>query len=320
MASPPASDRPRLARSALRFLAVFLLLYAALYAAGEQLNRRTGHANPFFKIAMLPPQPMDWVVLGASHAMPLDFAAADARPPLAPGLRIVNLASPGTGPLYNRFVLERFLADHRAGGLLYVVDSFAFGSRAWNQDRFADSKLLARMPLDRRTAWLFAAYCWHDGVDWRAWLSYVSGFAKLNNRARWERDVWIGETQFDRVFRPSATADRQRIAYLYPQGAPAGAALDRSLASFESVIALARRHGMRVEVVKLPMPARFRSLLPEEAAFDARLRNVLRRWQLQLQDLSATLDQPKYYFDTDHLNRAGVTEVYGQLRPLLAGE
>ena len=52
----------------------------------------------------------DWVILGASHAMPLDFADFNAQMQHETGLQIINLASPGTGPLYNRFVLEHFCA------------------------------------------------------------------------------------------------------------------------------------------------------------------------------------------------------------------
>jgi hypothetical protein len=83
---------------------------------------------------------VDWVILGASHAMPLDFADFNAQMERETRLRILNLAAPDAGPLYNRFVLEDFLRAHRARNLLYVVDSFAFYSRTWNEDRFADAK------------------------------------------------------------------------------------------------------------------------------------------------------------------------------------
>lgn len=303
------------------FVALGLLLYGILYWGAERLTMRTGHANPLFKIATLADARVDWVILGASHAMPLDFADFNEVMQRQAGVRIVNLASPGTGPLYNRFVLQRFLAAHQATNLLYVVDSFAFAARDWNEDRFTDNKLLARTPFDPATARTLAGYCLRDGVDWRGWLDYVTGFSKINNRDRFERDIWVGETQFDRVYRPSASADRQRIAYLYPNGAPTTAALQRYMTGFESVAAMARRRGMRVYVVKMPAPARFRAQLPGEAAFDAALAPVLQRWNVPLYDLSAALDQPKYYFDTDHLNRAGVTALFEQrLKAILAVE
>ena len=40
-----------LAKSALLFLAIGLLIYAAVYAAAEHLLYRTGDRNPFFRIA-----------------------------------------------------------------------------------------------------------------------------------------------------------------------------------------------------------------------------------------------------------------------------
>ena len=36
-------------------------------------------------------------------------------------------------------------------------------------------------------------------------------------------------------------------------------------------------------------------------------------------DFSTDLDEPKFYFDTDHLNRSGLTELFRRrLKPLLA--
>jgi len=301
--------------------ALALLLYAGVYYAAERLTYRTGHANPLFKIATMAPGPVDWVILGTSHAMPFDFADFNAHMQHEIGLTIVNLAAQGTGPLYNRFVFERFLAAHRTANLLFAVDSFAFDASDWNEDRFSDSKMLARAPFELGTAHLLAEYCLHQGVDRHAWLDYVTGFSKINNRDRFERDVWVGETEFDRVFRPSATADRQRIAYLYPSGAPDPAILVRYLGQFEAIIALARQHGVRVVAIKLPVPARFRSLLPGEADFDVRLSDMLARQNVPLHDLSATLDKPSLYLDTDHLNRAGVTALFDQhLKAILVAD
>jgi len=36
-------------------------------------------------------------------------------------------------------------------------------------------------------------------VDARAVLDYVSGFSKINNRERFQRDVWEGDAQFERA-------------------------------------------------------------------------------------------------------------------------
>jgi len=74
-----------------------------------------------------------------------------------------------------------------------------------------------------------------------------------------------------------------------------------------------------VVAVKLPVPALFRKQLPNEAAFDAAAEGILTDHAVPLQDFSAALDDPRFYFDTDHLNRAGVTELFQRrLKPLLA--
>ena len=298
-------------KSALLFTAIGLAIYAGVYYAAEQLVYRTGKSNPLYKIVTSQETKFDWIILGASHAMPLDFADFSTYMRRETGLRILNLASPGTGPLYNRFVLEQFLRRNSTAGVLYVVDSFAFYSRAWNEDRFADAKLLRRTPFDAAVAIRLVDYIRRQGVDPRAALDYVSGFSKINNRERFELDIWEGEKQFERVFRPSATATRSRIAYLYPNP-PDGSTLARYLESFSSLIALARQHNARVVVVKLPVPAQFRSQLPGEAAFDSEVARLLEGGEVPFHDFSQSMNDPRFYFDTDHLNRNGLTEFFGR--------
>ncbi len=297
----------RLGKSAILFTAIGLVIYAGVYWAAERLVYRSGHGNPFFKIATAREGAFDWVILGASHAMPLDFDDFNARMERDLGLRILNLAAPGAGPLYNRFVLEGFLREHRGRNLLYVLDSFAFYSRTWNEDRFADAKLLRRTPFELATARRLWDYARHEGVDARAVLDYLSGFSKIGNPERFQRDVWEGEAQFDQVLRPSTSAVKKRIGYLYPeQTSPR--ALERYLAEFASLVALAQREGVRVVAIKAPVPPAFRSQLPGEAAFDEALARLLATHQVPLHDFSGRMSEARLYFDTDHLNRTGLTE------------
>jgi hypothetical protein len=298
-------------RAAFLFVSIGLAIYAIVFFAAEHLVYRTGKSNAFFKIATAGQTSFDWLILGASHAMPLDFADFNGLMERESGKRILNLASPGTGPLYNRFVLEHFLSKRSTKSVLYVVDSFAFYAPAWNEERFADAKLLRRTPLEADTARRLFAYVRHEGVDHRALLDYVSGFSKINNRERFEPDIWEGERQFDRVYRPSATATRSRIAYLYPEP-PNPAGLTRYLAEFRALIALARQHQVRVVAIKMPVSALFLAQLPGEAAFDTAISSLLESEQVPFRDFSRAMDEPRYYFDTDHFNRAGVTEFFNR--------
>ncbi len=305
-------------KSALRFVAIGVLLYAALYAGAEWLLYRTGDTNPFYKIATTPERRFDWVILGASHAMPFDFANFNAIMERETGLRILDLATPGNGVLYNRFVLERFLEDHRTANVLYVVDSFAFRSRAWNEDRFADAKLLRRTPLDPSVARRLLAYSVREGVSPLAALDYLSGFSKINNRERFQRDVWEGEAQFERAYRPSASAVKNRIAYLYPDGAADEATFARYLTMFADFVAYTQGRGLRLVVIKTPVPAAYRALLPGEDAFDRIVSSLLRERGVAYLDFSALPYEPRLFFDTDHLNRAGLTDFFTQqLKPIL---
>lgn len=293
-------------KSALLFTAIGLLLYAAAFYAAERLMFRMGDSNPFFKIATAGERAYDWVILGASHAMPLDFEDFNAVMERKTDQRILNLAAPGAGPLYNRFVFEHFLSRRRTANLLYVVDSFAFRSHIWNEDRFADAKLLRGTPFEPSLAWRFLGYSLNEGVDALAVLDYVAGFSKINNRERFRRDVWEGEAQFDRVHRPSAAADRKRIAYLYPAPGLDPAVFARYVDAFTGLLAAARRNGVGVVVVKMPVPARFHKQLPGEAAFDEAIAALLASQGVPFHDFSLAMDDPRFYFDTDHLNRAGL--------------
>jgi hypothetical protein len=297
----------KLARATLAFVAIGLAIYVGLYAAAERLVERTAHANPLHKIEAAGDATFDWVILGASHAMPLDFADFNAQVlEKSTGLRIINLAAQGTGPLYQRFVLEEFLRGHKARNVLYAVDSFAFYSRLWNEDRFADAKLLRRTPFDREVACRMWGYARAEGVDPRAVLDYASGFSKINNRERFERDAWEGEAQFDRVYRGSSSAVAKRIEYLYPDS-PSPETLERYLREFASLVDTARSAGMNVVVIKMPVPSAYLGRLPSEDAFDADLARTLAPRAIAARDFSRSIPEARFYFDTDHLNREGLS-------------
>jgi hypothetical protein len=297
----------RLARATLAFVAIGLAIYVGLYAGAEWLVQRTAHANPLQKIEAAGDAPFDWVILGASHAMPLDFADFNAQVlEKATGLRIINLAAQGTGPLYQRFALEEFLRRHKARNVLYAVDSFAFYSRLWNEDRFADAKLLRCTPFDPEVARRMWGYARDEGVDPRAVLDYASGFSKINNRERFERDAWEGEAQFDRVYRGSSSAVAKRIEYLYPDSL-SPQTLARYLRELARLADTARGAGVNVVVIKMPVPSAYHGRLPSEDAFDAALARTLVPRGIAVRDFSVSIPEARFYFDTDHLNREGLS-------------
>lgn len=314
-----ASVHPlRLSRVA-TFVGVGLVLYALLFAAAEVLVRRTGDGNPVHRIITAERPAHDWIVLGASHAMPLDFQDFGARIEAETGRSMLNLAAPGTGPLYHRFVAERYFAHHAAAGVLVVVDSFGFYSDQWNEQRFGDRDLLSRTPFDATTLRLLLRYV-AAGVDPKAVLDYATGFSKINNHDRFEPDKWEAETRFTRSARPSDLADSERIDYLYPEP-PEAAGIRRYMDHLIALARTARRQNAKVVVVKPPLPARFRTRLPNEDAFDNALREALNGEQIAFYDYSDVLPEPRYYFDPDHLNEEGTAWfLENHLRALLTGE
>jgi hypothetical protein len=83
-------------------------------------------------------------------------------------------------------------------------------------------------------------------------------------------------------------------------------------------VALAREHGMRIMAIKMPLPSQFYKRLPEEANFDTELMRLLAEQDVTFYDFSEMMDEPRYYFDTDHLNRKGLRQFFqSSLRELL---
>ncbi len=254
------------------FAVLALGLYAGLYAASESLVYRFGEKNRFFAIHAAP-QDYDLVILGASHAMPLDFADMNRRLQDATGLSILNLSMEGAGIVPNRIVFDYFSRRRRARTVLWVLDSFAFYSPKWNEERIDDARLFQRAPLDLDLVRVLA-----DDPAARSMLpGYASGFVKINNHDRFRRDISDAElTKFNRTWRAIPQIDRQRVQYLYP-AAVDPATFQRYLAEFEKLIDTARERGANVVVVKPPTPPRYRDRLPKEAEFDAVIRASPRR-------------------------------------------
>jgi hypothetical protein len=316
-AEPPSAEAQRVEaqgepraflRRAAAFAAIGILLYAALYAGAEWLVYRRADRNRFFMIRTAPLAEYDRVILGASHAAVFDFDDMNGRLEQMTGARILNLSVVGGGVVVNRLLLDYFLVRHRTEAVVYVVDSFAFYSSEWNERRLEDARLLQRAPFDPALARLLAA----SGAPPTVTVDYITGFSKINNPDRFGADRPAEAARFERRYRPIDQIDRQRIAYLYPAvfDETVRATFERYLGRFEALISDARARGIRVILIRPPLPPRTRAMIPEEAAFDAALRSVAARAGAELHDLSETIDDPAMYFDSDHLNRTGVEHLF----------
>ncbi|WP_417669645.1 hypothetical protein [Roseibium sp.] len=308
-------------RLACAFIGIFLLLYLIAFAVVEFGSVREGRETAFQRLLASRGNSVDWVVLGASHALPLRFGNISERLTEDGGQSMTVLAEIGAGPLYNQFVFDQAVRDLQFTHLLYVVDSFAFASAEWNKVRVGERKLLARTPLRQSTAGTLTGMVLEEGVDPRALLDYLTGFSKLNPVERFPTAGWRGEADFARVFRPSRHATASRLSYLYPDGLAQPDTMERYLDTLENILNRAAQNGIKVTVVKLPLPKAMRQGLPEEHAFDKALAKRLEPRGIAFFDLSAELDDPKFYFDTDHLNQKGVEALYDQsLRSILSSD
>ncbi|MDJ0631389.1 MAG: hypothetical protein QNJ44_24265 [Rhodobacter sp.] len=305
-------------RTLLGFAVAFLLLYAIAVAIAERTVGRADTETAFQKLLAARGQQVDWLVIGASHALPFEFGEVPERLEQETGQSMLVLAEIGAGPLYNRFIVEQALHDLEVKHLIYVIDSFAFASEEWNEDRLSDRGLLRKTPLRLSTAQILGGLVLRSGTDPRGLFDYLTGFSKLNPVDRFPTEGWKGAASFDRRFRPSRHAVSARISYLYPGGAPEPETVERNLNILDRLYELARAAEVDVTLVKPPVPRAFADSLPGEDVFDAALLAWIGPREIEVVDLSDAMPDPEFYFDTDHLNRDGVALFYSDfLGPLI---
>jgi hypothetical protein len=310
----PASDVRAFLRRAAAFALVGAGLYAGLYVWAERLVFRHAERNRFFMVRSAPPGRYDYLLLGASHAAVFGYRDLNARLGRMAGARIMNLSVVGGGIAVNRLLLDYFLTRHQTRAVVYVVDSFAFYSPQWNEDRLADARLFVRAPFDPA----LAARLWRSPAPWTVALDYVTGFSKINNASRYAPDVPAEEgARFERAYRPVRQVDRQRLEYLYPDAIDE-TVFARYLAEFDRFVGDVKRRGIELIVLKPPLPSRVLDALPGEDRFDERLVAVLDRHGVPLYDFSRQGNDDPFFYDTDHLNLTGVLNFYEHyLGPLL---
>ena len=283
------------------FIVIGLMLYGLLYFWSETLVYRHADHNRFFAVATAPLETYDYVILGASHALPLGYADFNTRLEEASGASVINLANEGAGILPNQLILDYFLADHAAHNVIFFLDSFAFYSPQWNEERL-DSGLLARAPFDPTLVASLWQFPWaRDEI-----LPYATGFTKINNQDRSAPDKTDAElTKFNTTYRPVPQIDKQRVTYLYPDVIPEEI-FARYLAEFEAMIETVEAQGGNFIVVKPPTPVRYREALPGENQFDAAIAKIVERRGIAYHNFSEVLPGDENYYDTDHLNATGV--------------
>jgi len=285
------------------FVAVGVVLYVVAYVYAERLVMTYGQHSRWFMTATAPKTDYDIVILGASHAMPFAYDDMNQRLEEATGASIINLSIEGGGIVPARFNLDYFLANHTTKNVVYVLDSFVFYSRQWNEERINDPKLTKRAPFDPAlvsTMWKYPAA--RDLIP-----GYVSGFYKINNADRYAPDVAENEGKaFDKVYKPNNAIDRQRLKYLFPAEVDQDL-MNGYLASFKDMAETLHKRGIKLTVIRTPLPTRVSQKLTGEAEFNAKIEEILQPYGFAMHDFSGVDNEEGLYYDTDHLNRAGVT-------------
>lgn len=306
-------------RRAALFIGVGAAIYAGLYLASERLVYEYAERNRFHAVRMAPHSEYDAVILGASRAAVFDYRDMNQRLEVLTGARILNLATVGAGVVVNRLLLDYFLTERTTRTVVYVLDSFAFYSSEWNEERLGDASLFRRAPWDpvlaRRLLTMPGAR--------QAGFEYLTGFQKINNPDRFEPDLFPAEgAAFDRTYRPVPQIDRQRLEFLYPGEVGAEALRNQPyLEEFASLIRSVQERGMRVVVIRPPLPERMYEMIPGEAEFEAAARAMVEALGAEFHDFTRVGNDPEYFHDSDHLNQTGVLAFFeNHLAELIAVE
>jgi hypothetical protein len=302
-------------RKGLLFIAIGLVLYIGLYLISELLVHKYTVRNRFYSVTTAPFSAYDYVILGASHAAVFDYDDMNANLEEMTGARILNLSSLGGGVVPNRLMLDHFLAGHDTKNVVYFVDSFAFYSPEWNEERVQDVELYQKAPLDLALARLLI----QNPATRAMALGYVSGFYKINNPDRFKLDISEEEaTRFDKSYRPVKQIDRQRMSYLYPDEIDAEI-FQHYLVEFEAMMRDLREQEINIIVIKTPLPERVQDMLPQEQEFDAAIKGILQQHDVNFYDFTSACNDEELFFNTDHLNRTGVLCFYeDHLKEVLA--
>jgi len=292
-------------RPAILFTAVGFLLYLGLYVGSEAIAREHAERNRFHVVHSAPHDHYDAVILGASRSAVFDYRDMNSRLETLAGASVMNLSTVGGGVLPNRVLLDYFLSSRTTDQVIYFVDSFAFYSEDWNEERLRDTSLFRKAPLDPSLARLLLG----RPETRLSGLEYLTGFHKVNNPERFEPDLFQAEgAAFERIYRPVPQIDRQRIAFLYPDDvASASPVLERYLGELEEMMRMVAERGMSFVIVRAPLPERFLEMLEGEEDFSMRLQEVADRNGVAVHDFTRTSNDPDYFYDSDHLNETGVT-------------
>jgi hypothetical protein len=293
-------------RHGLLFILIGLLLYAGFYIVSEQLLYKYTVRNRLYLVKTAPFSEYDYVILGASRAAVFDYDDMNARLEEMTGTHILNLSTLGSGITVNRLLLDYFLARHDTQSVVYVLDSFAFYSQEWNEDRLPDVELWRRAPFDPALARLLIQTPSTRSVA----PGYILGFYKINNPDRFESDISEEEaTRFDRTYRPVKQIDQQRMDYLYPDQIDPQI-FQHYLDEFEAMLRYLEEQNINVIIIKVPLPERVVQMMPHEEQFDEAVRNVLQQYDASFYDLTSVCNDEEFFFNTDHLNRTGVLHFY----------
>jgi hypothetical protein len=94
--------------------------------------------------------------------------------------------------------------------------------------------------------------------------------------------------------------------YLYPGREVNQELFQRYMGELEDMITYVKEQGMRMILIRDPMPERIYRMYPNEAWFEGQIKDVAAKYGVELYDFTHSVPNEKLYMDEDHLNEAGM--------------
>ncbi len=295
---------------ALIFILVGLGIYACVYAYSEIMVYKYTQRNRFFLVKNAPPTTYDWVILGASHAMIFSFEDMNQKLDQLTGTKIINLATLGSGIVPNKLFLDYFfLKNNKTKGVVYVLDMGVFSMKEENEGRLKDVNFFNKAPFDPTLMGLLWSYYSKGLLGLPQFLDYFTGFSKISNSNRYKPDIHAMELMFNEVYSPSETQIIKRVASTDPKeiNAKVEADVKRYSTMFAEMIDNLQSQNIKVIACRPALPQEYLTYKKHEKWFNDQMIPLLNARNVPFKDFSNTIPEYDYYFDTDHLNRDGVT-------------
>ncbi|OFZ59896.1 MAG: hypothetical protein A3D92_05470 [Bacteroidetes bacterium RIFCSPHIGHO2_02_FULL_44_7] len=277
------------------FCAINLFLALVYLGITQSFSRERTEAHLF---TIPRNQRYDAVFLGASHSRVFSATGNHSRMEKILDKKIVNLSKTAAGLMPEEVYLSYFYEQgNTTSEVVYFLDPFVLYAARWNEDAY----FLEDEPIK----FDFLAMALRQGL-FGLRPSVVGNYLRSKFEIFWLISRRAPPATPDEEARALTNRDeeavKKRLAVLYPEEVKASN-FEKYKPALEAVIRLAQTNGTHITIVFLPT---LLGDLPGTYPVKELLLELKKQQAIDFFDFSATMKEPRFYSDHDHLNTAGV--------------